>query len=192
MALTLSVVLRESQTKGSMIAAWLWLIFIPEEENLSSQVELPKVRQAKCKNYCSSQTVFFFFLSSPSSFFPSSWATAAKTSNPGINTEWFSTHLQAVTWSLPSEGFLTSNWITHGAAPGTVQKQWPLQQHWALIFMLPAGRYGWRRKKKEGERNGRREGRQSTGSNSGHQNSCSSGISEYDLIWGKNNSYVIN
>ena len=165
-----------------MIAAWL--IFIPEEEKLSSWVELPIVRQGGCKRYFSSRMVFFFFLSSPSSFSPS-WATAAKTSNPDINTELFATHLQAITWSLPSKDFLTSNWITLGATPGTEQKQWPLKEHWPLTSVLPAGRYGWRRKlrRRKQEMEGGRE--ESTGLNSDPQNSYSPGISKCDFVWGK-------
>ena len=126
-----------------MIAAWL--IFIPEEKKLSSRVELPIVRQGRCKRYFSSWMVFFFFLCSPSSSSPSG-ATAAKTSHPDINTELFATHLQAITWSLPSEDFLPSNWITCGATPGTEQRQWSLREPWPLICVLPVGRYGWRRK----------------------------------------------
>lgn len=122
-----------------------WLIFIPKEEKLSYWAELPIVRQRGGKHYFSSRMVFFFLLSSPSSSSPS-WATAAKTRNPDINTELFATHLQAITWSLPSEDFLTSSWITNGATTGTERKQWPLKEHWPLVCVFPAGRHGWRRK----------------------------------------------
>lgn len=163
-----------------MIAAWL--VFIPEEKKLSSWVEPPIVQQGRCKRYFSSWMVFFFFLCSPS-FFSPSWATAAKISHPGINTGLFATHLQAIMWSLPSEDFLTSDWITYGATPGTEQKQWSLREHWPLICVLPVGRYGWRRKwrRRKWEMEGKRE--ESTGLNSDPRNSYSPGISKCDFIW---------
>lgn len=117
----LSVVMREAQREGSMTVAWL--IFIPKEEKLSCQLELHSHAGKIQKLFQFTNCIFPSSSPLPHLSPPSSWASAAKTPNPDISTEWFASHLQAATWSPPSKDFLPSNWIIHGATSGTLQKQ---------------------------------------------------------------------